>query len=162
MSGFSIPAIAAQSCDTSKPATAPMSRFKDNGNGTITDQKAKRVWLRCSLGMSWGDSGCEGKTFTYDWNSANETIDGLNAKKVGGHSNWRLPTQEELESIVERQCFKPAIDLKVFPYTPESGFWTKTDAPGISPRAIVVHFIHGQSYVANRKQAWRVRPVADR
>lgn len=157
-----LPVQAAQMCDASKAATAPMSRFKENATGTITDTQSKRVWLRCALGMSWNGSTCEGQTLTYDWRSANAAIDELNAKKIGGHKNWRLPSVTELQGIVESQCFKPAINLDAFPYSPESGFWTKTEAPGIKPRAMIVHFIHGQDYVANKNQSWRVRPIADK
>ncbi len=160
LGSLAMPAMA-QKCDSNKAATAPMSRFKDSGNGTITDTQTKYVWLRCALGMHWNGTTCEGKTLTYDWNSANNVIDELNAKKLGGHSNWRLPTQAELQGIVEQQCFKPAINLKAFPFTPESGFWTATVSPGFNPRAMIVHFIHGQEYVANKSQAWRVRPIAD-
>lgn len=164
LGGLSLPllAVAAQSCDGSKPATAPMSRFKVGGNGTLIDTQSKRVWLRCSLGMSWNGSSCEGSSLTYDWSGAEAAVAELNAKRVGGHSNWRLPTVEELNSIVEKQCYKPAINLDAFPYSPESGFWTATPVEGVHPRAWIVHFLHGQQYIANKGQSWRVRPVADK
>lgn len=155
------PAAAAQKCDASKAETAPMSRFKAADNGTITDSKTKLVWMRCGLGMSWRNGTCEGQSLTYKWNAAQDEVDGLNAKKVGGRSDWRLPTESELLGIVEQQCFKPAINLDAFPFTPESGFWTSTEVQGINnPRAKVVLFIHGKAYVANKQQTWRVRPVA--
>lgn len=159
MLGVATPAMA-QKCDTTKAETAPLSRFKAADNGTITDSKTKLVWLRCGLGMSWNGSSCEGQTLTYNWNGAQGEIDGLNAKKVGGRSDWRLPTEDELLGIVEQQCFKPAINLDAFPYTPESGFWTGTEVDGVNPRAKVVLFIHGKAYIANKQQTWRVRPVA--
>lgn len=156
---LALPALA-QKCDVSKPATAPLSQFKVNSNGTVTDSKSKRVWLRCSLGMSWNGSSCEGKTLAYDWNAAKDAVGELNAKKVAGRSDWRLPKLSELQSIVEKQCFKPAINLDAFPFTPESGFWSSTELAGTSSRAMMVLFIHGQAYVANKRQSWRVRPVA--
>jgi len=154
-----LPAVA-QKCDVSKPATAPSSQFKVNDNGTVTDTNNKRVWLRCGLGMSWNGSSCEGKTLTYDWSAAKDAVNELNSKKVAGRSDWRLPRLSELQGIVEKQCFKPAINLDVFPFTPESGFWTSTETDGINQRAMMVLFIHGQEYVANKNQSWRVRPVA--
>ncbi len=161
LGALALPA-AAQKCDASKPATAPSSQFKVNDNGTVTDTKSSRVWLRCGLGMSWNGSNCEGKTLTYDWNAAVEAVNELNAKKVAGRSNWRLPKLAELQSIVEKQCFKPAINLDVFPFTPEAGFWSSTESDGVNPRAMMVLFIHGEAYVANKKQSWRIRPVADK
>ena len=156
---LALPAVA-QKCDVSKPATAPASQFKINANGTVTDAKNKLVWLRCGLGMSWNGSSCEGQTLSYDWNAAKEAVRELNTKKVAGRSDWRLPKLSELQSIVEKQCFKPAINLDVFPFTPESGFWSSTESAGINPRAMMVLFIQGQEYVANKKQNWRIRPVA--
>ncbi len=156
---LALPALA-QKCDVSKPATAPLSQFKFDDNGTVTDAKNKLVWLRCGLGMSWNGSSCEGQTLSYAWNEAQEAVRELNTKKVAGRSDWRLPKLSELQSIVEKQCFKPAINLDAFPFTPESGFWSSTESAGVNPRAMMVLFIHGQEYVANKKQSWRIRPVA--
>lgn len=157
---LSMPAMA-QTCDDDKVASAPASRFKQGSGETVTDSKTGLTWLRCGLGMRWDGASCTGQTLTYDWHSAQRAIEELNRAKRGGRSDWRLPTAAELQSIVETQCFKPAINLDVFPYTPESGFWTDTEAAGFNPRAMIIHFIHGGEYVANKNQSWRVRPVAD-
>ncbi len=152
---------AAQSCDSSKPESTPTNRFKDNGDGTITDTKTKLTWRHCALGMSWNGQTCEGQSVSYDFVNARIAIEELNAARDSNHSDWRLPTSEELASIVESRCFKPAINLDVFPYSPESGFWTATEIEGVvAPRAKVIHFIHGGEYVANKAQSWRIRPVA--
>lgn len=153
-------AAADQVCDGGKAATAPMSRFKDGGSGTVIDSQNKRVWLRCSLGMSWSGGSCEGQSLSYSWSGAADAVAELNAKRVGGHDDWRLPTVDELNSIVEKQCFGPAISLEAFPFSPESGFWSASAAAGNNPRAWIVHFLHGQQYIANKDQSWRVRPVA--
>lgn len=158
---FSLPVMAEQLCDSKKTATAAMSRFKDGGKGTLVDTQGQRVWLRCSLGMNWTGSSCEGTSLTYNWNAAQAAVAELNVKQMAGRSNWRLPTVEELNAIVERQCFKPAINLDAFPFSPEAGFWSSTTAVGINARAWIVHFLHGQQYIANQAQDWRVRPVAD-
>jgi len=152
--------VMAQKCDTSRPATAPLSRFEATTNGSMKDTKTRLVWLRCSLGMSWNGSSCEGQTLTYTWREAVTEVNELNARKAAGRSDWRLPSMDELQSIVEFRCFKPAINLQAFPYTPESGFWTDTVSEGVSPRVIVVLFLHGKAYIANKNQRWRVRPVA--
>lgn len=157
---LAMPVAAAQKCDEKKPETAPASQFKSSGQGIITDTKTKKVWLRCSLGMNWNGSTCVGHSLTYSWNMAEQKINELNESRAGGRSDWRLPTSVELKGIAEKRCFKPAINLDAFPFTPETGFWTKTESPGINARAKVVMFIHGKAYVANKTQSWRVRPVA--
>lgn len=160
LAGLSAP-LAAQECDKGKPATAPMSRFKAGPEGTLIDTASKKIWLRCPVGMSWDGSSCAGQSHTYTWNDSLDVIGEYNAKKVGGRSNWRLPTVEELNSIVEKQCFKPAINLEAFPYSPESGFWTDSTVEGVQPRVWIVHFLHGERYIANKKQDWRIRLIAD-
>ncbi len=152
--------VYAQKCDSSKSATAPFSQFGIAARATITDNKNDNTWLRCPVGMTWDGHSCEGISFTYTWTGAVVAIDELNANNHAGRSDWRLPTVEELNTVVERRCFKPAIDLKAFPYSPESGFWTDTTVEGAQPRAWVVHFLNGNQYIANKSQTWRLRLVA--
>ena len=155
--------VVAQTCDTSKTASTPASRFQDNGDGTLTDSKTGKVWLRCALGAQWNGSSCENLTSTYSYRQARSALDELNDQKQAGRNNWRLPTADELAGIVETRCFKPAVNLDVFSYSPESGFWTgDTEQGAVSRRAWIVHFLHGGRYIANQSQSWRVRPVADR
>lgn len=155
------PAVAEQACDTKISASAPESRFKDAGKGVVTDTQTGQAWLRCALGMEWNGSSCEGSSTTFAWNRAQDAVADLNKKRVGGRNDWRLPTENELLAIVEKQCYAPAINLAVFSYSPETGFWSATENEGlISPRAKVVHFRNGKSYISNKAQGWRVRPVA--
>ncbi len=154
------PVGAAQICDANKPESTPESRFNDNGDGTITDTITKLTWRHCALGMQWNGQTCEGQSASYTFVDANIAIEELNASGDSRHTDWRLPTRQELASIVEKRCFKPAINLDVFPFSPESGFWTATEVEGVvAPRAAVIHFIHGGEYVANKAQSWRIRPV---
>ncbi len=154
-------ALAGQKCDPGKPEATPASRFKDNGDGTLTDTKTGLTWRRCALGMEWNGNSCEGQSQEFDFNGAREAIEALNGKRDSGHADWRLPTAEELATIVEPRCYKPAINLELFPYSPETGFWTATEVPGLMTRRnAIIHFINGHEYIANRQQAWRVRPVA--
>ncbi len=157
------PAVAVQKCDDGKPETTPVSRFKDNGDGTITDKQTKHTWLRCAVGMTWDGKSCAGKSLEYSYSEALAVADELNGGKVGGRSDWRLPTIAELESIVEQRCFSPAINLDVFPYSPQSGFWSSTDNPGLlTSRVMLLHFYNGNAYIANKTQTWRLRLIADK
>lgn len=159
ISGLVMP-VYAQKCDSSKSATAPFSQFSHAATATITDNKNKHTWLRCPVGMSWDGSSCTGISLKYTWTGAVAAVEELNQKKVAGRSDWRLPTVEELATVVERRCFKPAIDLKAFPYSPESGFWTDTPVEGVQPRAWVIHFLNGKPYIAKKTQTWRLRLIA--
>jgi len=157
----SSPAMSVQKCNDKLQEVTPSSRFTDNGNGTVTDTQTKVVWQRCVVGMKWDGKSCTGQSLDYKYRESHSVVDEFNQKKVAKHSNWRLPTEKELASLVESTCFNPAINLDVFPYTPQSGFWTSTEDQGLnSTRIKVLHFYNGNTYAANQNQSWRIRLVA--
>jgi hypothetical protein len=65
--------------------------FVDNGNGTITDR---------ATGLMWQKSG---SSRTKKWNRAETYVMQLNRDRFAGYLDWRLPTIEELASLVERR-----------------------------------------------------------
>jgi arylsulfatase A-like enzyme len=62
------------------------NKFRDNGGGTITDDATGLTWTKADSGAGM------------DWPSALEYAEGMD---FAGHSDWRLPTAKELESIVD-------------------------------------------------------------
>ncbi|MDF7806728.1 DUF1566 domain-containing protein [Pontiellaceae bacterium B12219] len=62
------------------------NKFKDNGDGTVTDEATGLTWMQA-------DSG-EGM----DWPTALEYAEGF---EFAGHSDWRLPNAKELQSIID-------------------------------------------------------------
>ena len=66
-------------------------RFKDNGNGAITDNQTGLIWQK-------GDSHHDlGKPLS--WYDALDYADRMNNKKFAGQTGWRLPTLKELSSL---------------------------------------------------------------
>lgn len=58
-------------------------------------------------------------------------VQDVNAARLCGYSNWRLPAVKELESIVDFGLFNPTIDVGYFPNTPTTNnWWTVTPAAG--------------------------------
>ena len=112
----------AQTCLPNIPATAPDSRFTDNGNGTVTDAAIGLMWKQCAEGLS--GAGCaSGSAVLLTWQQALQR--GTDAE-FAGFSDWRLPNKNELASLVEQRCFDPAIDLGLFPSTPSTWFWSSS------------------------------------
>jgi hypothetical protein len=80
-------------------------------------------------GLIWevktDDAGPRDKDNKYTWDEANAYCDAL---ELGGHSDWRLPSREELRSIVDYSIFyfDPAINVSYFPNTVSSGYWSST------------------------------------
>ncbi|MFH0845324.1 MAG: DUF1566 domain-containing protein [Pseudomonadota bacterium] len=65
------------------------NQFRDNGDGTVTD---------LATGLMWQKSG---SADTITWKEAQDYIKELNRQALAGHSDWRLPTLEELASLME-------------------------------------------------------------
>jgi len=63
--------------------------FIDNGDGTITDRTTDLMWKR------------EGSSRSLDFWSAKGYIKRLNKEQFAGYADWRLPTIEELVSLLE-------------------------------------------------------------
>ena len=123
-------------------ATTPTADFSDNGDGTVTHTPTGLIWMRCSLGQS-GNDCATGTASTYTWQQALDAAQTLNASGFAGHNDWRLPNKNELESIVERRCWSPAINAAIFPATPSAWFWSSSPYANYANDAWYVHFYYG-------------------
>jgi len=154
------PLLAQQDCHSKIYPSTPSERFRDNGDGTVTDTKTKLTWMRCPLGMHWKGETCADMAANYEWQDARRKVRRMN--KDGGYAgkgDWRLPTLQELEKIVEHRCINPAANLEIFPDTPPTGFWSATPDKDYDKGAWLVFFLHGKSYMGNQQQAWAIRLV---
>jgi len=62
------------------------NKFKNNGDGTITDEATDLTWMQADSGKGM------------DWPTALEYAENL---EFAGHSDWRLPNAKELQSIID-------------------------------------------------------------
>jgi streptogramin lyase len=132
------------------------SRFKDNGDGTVTDASTGLTWMRCAMGQAWAGATCVGTTSTYTWDQANA----LTGKQTfAGQSDWRLPNIRELQTIADRSKYFPAIDSIAFPTTSDSVFWSGSPNAADSNNAWLVYFINGEASFVNRSYGYSVRLV---
>jgi len=107
--------------------TTPDREFIDMDNGVVQHARTGLQWARCAVGQTWSSGRCRGAADVFLWNEAKAAIDQLNRTgRVGGHGDWRLPTVEELATLIEECREAPAINTDIFPNTPWSGFWTST------------------------------------
>ena len=77
--------------DLEKGVAWPDPRFADNGNGTICDNLTGLMWEQAPSGTS-------------DWEGA---LSYTNDLVLGGHSDWRLPNVNELESLINAGAANP-------------------------------------------------------
>jgi Protein of unknown function (DUF1566) len=78
---------------------------------------------------------------------------------LGGHDDWRLPSMQEFQTIVDEGRSHPAIDLTMFPDTPVEGFWSGTAWAGTSLLAWHVDFDRGSAAYDTATMSYRVRCV---
>ena len=150
-------AQAEQTCRTDLDEYTPTSRFAVNGDGTVTDNTTKMMWMRCALGQSWNGKACTGKAASYSWQEANDAVKRLNASGYAGHNDWVLPMVPNLASIVERRCLNPRINQTIFPATAMGPFWTsmqKKDAPDF---VYIIDFGHGGAGPLRKESKAHVR-----
>ncbi|MCP4347705.1 MAG: DUF1566 domain-containing protein [Desulfobacterales bacterium] len=103
------------------------NNFTDNGD-TITDSET---------GLMWQKSGSDNR-MKYD--KVQAYIDGLNRDKFAGYSDWRLPTLEELASLLEN---KEVDDLFIDPLFDRKQRWCWTADKKASGEAWFVYFYLG-------------------
>lgn len=100
----------------------PSSASKDNGDGTVTDTRAKLMWQKCAVGLSGSACGT-GALSAVSWSSALTTCNNL---ALAGRT-WRLPNVNELRSIADySRTAAPAFDVTVFPGNATASYWTSS------------------------------------
>lgn len=136
--------------------------FIDNLNGTVTDDQTGLMWDKCS----WADplldpNTCLGTPTTdeYQWPEALAVALTANTINHRGYNDWRLPSKNELESLVDRSRSSPAIDPTPFPNTPSVVYWTSTTYAPMTFDAWSVIFNHGNVVEYNKYLSFRVRLV---
>ena len=150
------PTAAAQVCKSSIVATAPDYAFTMQKDGTALHRASGLIWMRCSLGQNWDGKGCSGDAASLTWEAALQDA----AKQVfAGQSDWRLPSKNELETILEENCHSPAINERVFPATPPAYYWTSSPYTGLATGAWSIDFGYGSVNASVKTGSLNVRLV---
>jgi hypothetical protein len=117
--------------------------FTDNGNGTITDNDTGLVWMEATAAD------------TMNWDEALYYCETL---VLAEQSDWRLPTYEELQSIVDYDNLNPAINTMYFPDTMSLNYWSSTIYAN-NNYAWRVSFYNGNVSGFSKSYAYYVRAV---
>jgi hypothetical protein len=67
----------------------------------------------------------------------------VNSIALCGYRDWRLPTVEELQTIVDYSVFNPSINATWFPNTAVEFYWATSNYVGNSNYAWAVYFFNG-------------------
>jgi len=107
--------------------TTPDDDFTNLGNGVIEHRPTGLQWAQCALGQRASGNTCVGQAGVYTWQEAREAVEQANRSgRIAGQTDWRLPSVDELATLIEKCRQAPAINTTQFPNTPWSGFWTST------------------------------------
>jgi hypothetical protein len=101
--------------------------FMDNKDGTITDNGKNLLWQKCSIGQI-DILNCSDEPVSLELRDADQRCKSMN---LAG-KKWRLPSVDELRSLIEYDKKVPwAIDYKFFPSKNSNVnlFWTSTNMP---------------------------------
>jgi len=131
------------------------ARFKDNGDGTITEILTGLMWVKQpeNIGGIWVSAG---EPVKVSWNDA---IDNCNALVYAGHSDWRLPNLKELFSIVQVNQYNPCVDTVFFPNTQDNKYWTSSTYSAGTTLAWNLYFRYQLTAVTAKTTLYFVRPV---
>ncbi len=148
---------------------------KDNVTGLIWEVKQTAVGLHNKDDVyTWfnkstptnngGDSGtgnanasCEGNTDNIC--NTQTYVTRVNIASLCAASDWRLPTVDELSSLVSYDRSNPTIDAEYFPNTVGNLFWSSSPYAPVSANAWSVAFNNGSDFVGNKSSSNRVRLV---
>lgn len=143
---FTSTVSATQTCRSDLSASTPAVRYIFNDDGTVVDTVTQLVWKRCSEGLS--GKNCEsGKASTLTWT---EAVTVAATSKFSGKNDWRVPTIQELDSIVEYRCTMPAVNAEVFPATLISNYWSSSHFAGYPNGSWNINFNDGSHETCNK------------
>ena len=113
------------------------------------------VVLDCSTGLMWSRAELTQDRLT--WADADKLCREL---RLGGYSDWRLPTIDELFALADRTRHEPAIDTTFFPGCKPNAYWAGTPyAPSPGDCAWGVGFYNGLAHWFHRDYNGFVRAV---
>jgi hypothetical protein len=131
--------------DVAAGASNPMA-YTTNGDGTVTDLVTGLMWQQpvASTVYAWADA-----------------VAYCPPLSIGGHNDWRLPTEIELVSLINGfpRTPDPSIDLDAFTQTPADFFWSATPLAGSPGVAWFVLFDGGTVSASDARYPFHVRCV---
>ena len=119
------------------------NRWNPEGNfaNDYVKKQDKGIVIDRRTGLMWQQSGSN-NLMTYD--SADKYIQELNQRQFAGYSDWRLPTLEELTSLLENKQLNK--DLYIDPVFDNDQWWCWTSDKRSSSSCWVVDFNYGYVY----------------
>jgi hypothetical protein len=151
--------------DACYPRTSsPFTKLDGDGNDLPVDALEWSMVRDNVAGLIWeiktNDGGIRDINNTYDWEDAAVVfIAQLNADRFGGYSDWRLPTIDEMGSIVNFAGYHPAVSQIYFPHTIPDYYWSATNFTAAAELAWALDFYDGSTLSGDKLTRCYVRAV---
>lgn len=148
-------------------------RYVDNLDGTVTDTETGLMWEKKVVGSScphcvddrysWEPgTSISGTDSIFDWLSElNGLFTGTGPAQPGfaGYSDWRLPSRDELWTLVNCAAGSPCVDRVVGTVGTVVPYWTSTSVGQNPPHAWLIGFGTGQVTDGSKNVGAYVRAV---
>ncbi|NVO09243.1 MAG: DUF1566 domain-containing protein [Bacteroidales bacterium] len=108
--------------------TFTVDHFKDNGDGTITDNYTGLIWQKLK------------STSTYTWEEALAYASGLS---LANKTDWRIPNVKELYSLNDEKLHAPSFNTAYFTNISSGNFWSSTTLPNQTTKAWDINVDYG-------------------
>lgn len=132
-----------------------VSRFVDNGDGTVTDTRTGLMWLK--------DASC---FQNLDWATLFTTVKALNDASSTSqcrryhqqYADWVVPNRVELWSLIDQQFDYPALEAGFFERL-QGGYWSSTTAASMPQQAFSLDMDDGELNLREKADLLRLLPV---
>lgn len=141
--------------------TQPWACVRDNHTGLVWETKTDDNGIHDKDNTyRWGGKTARlTKVFGDQYNDWNSLVDGSNNETLCGFSDWRIPSKEELHSIVNYDTIDPSIDTDYFPNVSSSGNWSASAVSDNSTRAWMVDLRFSNVLMIDRSTSLHVMLV---
>lgn len=142
--------------------TENYTKLDSNGNELASSSTQWNCVRDNKTGLVWEvrqESGMHHKKAAYTWKESQQFAQRVNEKGLCGSSDWRLPSKDELLSIVDKQRNSPKINTNYFPNTQNGFYWSSSPYEQHENGAWLVYFNLGSEFAGNKKIIYHARMV---
>ena len=124
-------------------------RFTDNFNETVTDNLTGLMWTKnANLPRGWRT-----------WQHALDYVAKLNIEAYFGYTDWRMPTIEEMKSLVGHSQCNPVLPAG-HPFTDvENYYWSSSTCDNYTGDAWIIYMDYGRVHACSKFYYCYVWPV---
>ena len=126
--------------------------FEASEDGMAVDKVTGMRWYRCNAGERFAGGQCLGtpaELVLADALAYAQEFSDASGRK------WRLPTQDEMDTLRLDNCVNPSVNRNVFPSITVNNYWTSTPSNRNSALGCTTYTYDGNDFCSERKDVER-------